>query len=118
DQACQERLPRLEVFRGDPIVANHGVGHHHDLTRVRRVAEDLLVARHRRVENDFAFGVRKGAEAMAGERTTVVEDEESGGHEWRSRGSLRGAATRFNRARGDRPRDPSAPSSGPAWRAT
>ncbi len=48
--------PRFEVMPVDPIVADERVRRDDDLSRVRRVRQDLLVSGHGRVEHDLAIG--------------------------------------------------------------
>ena len=43
------------------VIANVGVGHHHDLSMVGRIGEDFLVARHARVEAQLPAGFATGA---------------------------------------------------------
>ena len=69
------RLGRLEVFRIRTIVPDERKGHRHDLATVGRVGEDLLVAGHRRVEDDLAGACARRAEGLAGEHAAVLERE-------------------------------------------
>src|SRR5699024_1751200 len=55
----------LEILVGDAVVADDGVGHHHQLVGVGRVGHDFLVAHHGGVEHDLAHPVPPGAEAAA-----------------------------------------------------
>ena len=55
----------LKVLVGDAVVADDGVGHHHQLVGVGGVGHDLLVAHHGGVEHDLAHPVPPGAEAAA-----------------------------------------------------
>ena len=54
DHARAERAAALVVGRVDAVVADVRVGEGDDLPRVRRVGDDLLVARQRGVEHDLA----------------------------------------------------------------
>ena len=56
--------PRFEVPGIDAVVANEGVGQHHDLPSVGRVRERFLVARHAGVEYDLAVAVGFGSEGL------------------------------------------------------
>src|SRR5437660_3406256 len=69
---------RLRVFAVHAVVPLVGVGHGHDLARVRRVGQDLLVAGHRRVEHGLAEGLPGSPEPAAPERGAVLEDQERG----------------------------------------
>ena len=57
DKPRHVRLAALDVLPVDAVVADQRVGHRDDLPLVGRIGQDLLVAGHRRVEDDFAFGV-------------------------------------------------------------
>ena len=46
----------LAVLGIDAVVADERIRHRHDLTGVRGIREDLLIPRHRRVEDDLAEG--------------------------------------------------------------
>src|SRR5881396_3435712 len=72
---------RLDVFLVDPVVADHRIGHGHDLSAIRRIGEDLLVAGHGRVEDDLAGRLADGAERAAAEDPPVTEHEEGVGHD-------------------------------------
>ena len=65
-------LPILVI---DPVVADLGIGHGHDLAMIGGVGEDLLVSRHARVEDDLAIDLAPGAEGPAGEDRSVLECE-------------------------------------------
>src|SRR5439155_711799 len=70
-----------DVFLVDPVVADHRIGHGHDLSAIRRIGEDLLVAGHGRVEDDLAGRFADGAERAAAEDPPVTEHEEGVGHD-------------------------------------
>src|SRR5438046_9964626 len=72
---------RLDVVLVDPVVADHRIGHGHDLSAIRRIGEDLLVAGHGRVEDDLAGRLADGAERAAAEDPPVTEHEEGVGHD-------------------------------------
>ena len=59
----------------DPVIADLGVGHRHDLTVIGGVGQDLLITRHARVEDDLAIDLAPGAEGPAGKDRTVLERE-------------------------------------------
>ena len=71
---------RFDVGFVDAVVADVRVGHGHDLARVRGVGQNLLVAGHRRVEDDFAADFRARAERAAGKHRAVTEDQFRGRH--------------------------------------
>ncbi len=66
---------RLDVLGIHADVADVRVGERDDLPGVRRIGEDLLVARHRRVEHDFADGVAGGADRRAAKHRAVGKRE-------------------------------------------
>jgi hypothetical protein len=55
----------LVVLVGDAVVADDGIGHHHQLPGVGRVGDDLLIAHHGGVEHQLAHPVPSGPEAAA-----------------------------------------------------
>ena len=55
DQAATVDLLALDVVTVGAVVADLGVGHGDHLSGVGGVREDLLVARHGRVENDLSY---------------------------------------------------------------
>ena len=64
-EAGGQRRAALEVVVGDAVVADHRVGHHHDLKGVGRVGDDLLIADHGGIEHHFAHTFASVAEAPA-----------------------------------------------------
>src|SRR3990172_6654799 len=54
DEPRDVRAVRLPRFGRDAVVADEGIGHHHDLAAVAWVAEDLLIPGHARGEHDLA----------------------------------------------------------------
>src|ERR1700683_3318187 len=67
------------IVAAGAVIADLGVGEHHDLTGIRRVCETLLVARKRGVENHFAGPFRGGAKTAALEDGTVLQGEQCRG---------------------------------------
>ena len=65
------RPAAFDVEAIDAIVAYQGIGHGDDLALVGGVGEDLLVAGHRGVEDDFALGSSGRAKGPAGEDGAV-----------------------------------------------
>jgi hypothetical protein len=55
-----------------------GIRHRDDLARVRRIAQDFLVAGQRRIEDDLAGGLAAAAERLALEERAVLEREQRG----------------------------------------
>ena len=66
---------RLDVLGVDAGVADVRIGERDDLPGVRRIGQDLLVARHRRVEDDFAGRIAGGADRNAPKHRAVRERE-------------------------------------------
>ena len=64
-QAGGQRRAALEVVVGDAVVADHRVGHHHDLKGIGRVGDDLLIADHGGVKHHFAHALAGVAKAPA-----------------------------------------------------
>jgi len=63
-EAREKGAGRLLVLGVDPHVADLGIGHGHDLTRVGGVGDDLLVARHARIEDHLARAHAYGPEGL------------------------------------------------------
>src|SRR5690606_23748848 len=68
------------VVRGGAVVADVGAGHHHHLTGVRGVREDLLIAAHGRVEHPLTDGDTGGANRASLEHLPVGGDCDGAGH--------------------------------------
>ena len=66
-----EGLTRLDVVDVHADVADVRIRERDDLAGVGRIGEDLLVAGHRRVEDDFARGVALGADRATSEDAAV-----------------------------------------------
>ena len=54
DEASDVRLRGLAILPVDPHVSDHRIRHGDDLATVARIGQDLLVARQRGIEDDFA----------------------------------------------------------------
>ena len=65
---------RLVILGCGAVVADMGVGIHHDLTEVRWVGENLLVAGHSGVEADFTGGGAGLACTVAMENGAVIKE--------------------------------------------
>src|SRR5262249_7472686 len=59
-------------------VADVGYGERHDLPRVGRVGEDLLIARDGSVENDLARGIASGSDRLAAEDRAIRQRQHRG----------------------------------------
>ena len=70
--------PALGVGGVHAVVALMRRGHRHDLARVRRVGQDLLVAGHPGVEDGLAERLALGAEPRSPEDGAVLEGQERG----------------------------------------
>src|SRR5204863_7291034 len=66
-------LARLPVFFVDPVIPDVRVGHRDDLPLVGRIRQDLLLARHRGIEDDLAGPLPVRAEGAAREHRPVLE---------------------------------------------
>jgi len=67
DEPGAIQLRGLEIFRGGARIADVRAGQRDNLARVGRVGKNLLIARERGVENDFACGVAFGSYRLAAE---------------------------------------------------
>src|SRR2546422_7300051 len=72
DEPVHPRLPRLDILSVDPAVADQRVRHRHDLPAVRRICQDLLVTRHRGVEDHLAPGLAERAEGLPPEDPPIA----------------------------------------------
>src|SRR5262249_49293017 len=80
DEAVDPRTPRLHVLWIDAVVADQRVGHAHELAAIGRIGEDLLIARHGSVEDDFAMSFARGPAGAPREDAAVGEREERRRH--------------------------------------
>src|SRR4029453_19094981 len=69
--------PRLRPRRGDAVVPDHRRREAHQLLRVARVGDDLLVARHRGGEDRFPEGDVLRADRATVEDRPVFENQEA-----------------------------------------
>src|SRR5712692_741523 len=76
DEAIDPGPPRLDIFRVDPVVADERIRHADDLPAIGRIGHDLLIARHRRVEDDLTVRLARGAAGLPGEDTPVRQGQE------------------------------------------
>ena len=79
DHSRNLRRSRFRILGVDSVVADLGRRHHHDLSAIRWVGEDLLIAGHVGREHDFSDGLRgSGARSNAQAPTkkgSVLEEE-------------------------------------------
>src|SRR5262249_24506137 len=75
DEPFNMGLLALDVLRIHPIVTNQRGSHRNDLAFVGRIGQDLLVARHAGVEDNFAKSLPLCAEGLAAEYRSVLECE-------------------------------------------
>ena len=73
DQAAQSRLGRLRIVEVHTVVADLGIGHRDNLTRIRRVGNDLEIALERRVEANLARNFACGTACPAVESGSVLQ---------------------------------------------
>ena len=86
-QAFDVRTARLPVVAVRPVVANLGVGQHDDLSAVRWIGEDFLIACDGGVEYHFAFAIFRSAEGGTLEHRAVFECQDGDVQmEWSSEG--------------------------------
>ena len=78
NEALHLRMGRLFIFRVDAVVADQRISHGDDLSLVGRIGQDLLVAGHAGVENDFAEGFVVRSKAAAGEDCSIFQSEFGG----------------------------------------
>src|ERR1043166_1308826 len=76
DEAGAMRRLRLAVVGGDAGVADLRTRHRDDLSRLRRIGQDFLVAGHARVEHDFAGGFAARARSDAAEPGSVFQGKD------------------------------------------
>ena len=75
DECFEKRLAGFDVFGIDAGIADQRVRHRDDLAGVGRVRQDLLITRHRGIENDFAHGFAFKAVSVATKNTPVFEQQ-------------------------------------------
>ena len=75
NERFEERLARFDVFRINAGIADQRIRHRDDLAGVRRIGQNLLITRHRRIENDFANGFAFKAVSVATKNTPVFEQQ-------------------------------------------
>ena len=68
----------FHVLRRGAVVANMGIRQGHDLTGVRRVGQDFLIAGHGRVEHDFTDRLAIGANGNTFKYRAIFEGKYSG----------------------------------------
>ena len=73
DEPLHVRPVGLPPLPADAVVADQRVGHRDDLSPVRWIREDLLVARHRGREHDLAAGPSRRTDRPAGQHQTVLQ---------------------------------------------
>jgi hypothetical protein len=67
---------RLVFSITDPICSDHAVGHEHDLTRIGRIGNDLLIAGERSVEHHLAEYLPFAGEAFTLGAITIFQHEQ------------------------------------------
>src|SRR3990170_574310 len=80
DEPFHPGAPGLDVLVIDPVVADEGIRHGDELSLVRGIRQDLLVARHGRVKDDLTDGLTLGAEGEAFENPAVSESQDRRSH--------------------------------------
>ena len=73
DQSLSMDLTGLFIFAVGAGVAYMGVSESNDLTGIRGICEDFLIARHRRIENHFTNGTSLGAYRHAFEHSSIFQ---------------------------------------------
>ena len=74
-QAADVGAVGFKIFIRDAVIADEGVGHHHDLLRIGRIGNDFLVADHRGVEDDLADFAAIGSETDSAEFLPGLEHQ-------------------------------------------
>ena len=64
DESLEVDLRRFHILGVDPVAADEGIGHRHDLLFIGGIGQDFLVARHSRVEDDLAHGLSHMGEGI------------------------------------------------------
>ena len=72
-ESRQKGAIRLFILRVHPDVSDLCIGHGDDLTGIGWIGQDLLIARHARVEDDLAFAQGVGSEGEATKHPPVGE---------------------------------------------
>ena len=75
DQAVEEEAPRLHILLRAAVIADLRGRERHELARVGRVGNDLLISGHAGIEHGFARAVVQVAERAAVKDRTVGERE-------------------------------------------
>ena len=75
-EAGDVRRPRLDVLRIDAVVPDERIRHGDDLATVARIGQDLLVARQRGIEDDFAVFLAIGTDRYAFVDRSVFQCQE------------------------------------------
>ena len=76
DEAAQPGPAGLVVVEEPAVIADQGIGHDHELARVRRVRADLLVAGLARVDHEVATAGNGRSKGDPGEHGSVLEGQE------------------------------------------
>src|SRR6266542_3829939 len=77
DETLDKWLSRFDVFRIDADVADFRIGHSDQLSLIGRVRENLLIAGHAGVKDDFAYRFAFGAETTPLESPSVCQCQNS-----------------------------------------
>lgn len=75
DEAGEEEAAALDILGIDAGVADLGVGHGDHLPLVGRVGENLLIAGHGGIKDDFPAGFTRGAEGFSAKDTPVGQGQ-------------------------------------------
>ena len=75
NKGLHPRAAGLVVLVVDAVIANEGIGHHHALSSIGGVGQDLLIAGHGGVEHHLADPLLAGADAAAREGHAVFQDQ-------------------------------------------
>src|SRR5947207_2611743 len=77
-EALDPRAIRFFVFTVNTVVANQRIGHTNDLTGVGGIGKDLLVTRHRGIEDHLAGALAFRRPRSTVESAAIFEGEECG----------------------------------------
>ena len=75
NKGLHPRAAGLVVLVVDAVIANEGIGHHHALSSIGGVGQDLLIAGHGGVEHHLTDPVGGAADAGPGKNASVGQDQ-------------------------------------------
>src|SRR5262245_46865264 len=70
------RPPRFDVLQIDAVIPDLGIGHGNNLTFVRGIRQDLLVAGHGSIETNLAAGLGASAKTTAAVNCSIFQSQD------------------------------------------